>query len=135
MSIQQPLICVLCGRSGLAGYFAKPELASHICKDCVELHNQKMLEDKWFKDEHELQLMILQVLFGVRHAGQGKGCTVAMVSDCIGLEGIFDIRPALSWLRRNKDIEAEQGNFFITDQGVAYLLEQMPALRKLFDAE
>jgi hypothetical protein len=94
-----------------------------------------MLEDNWFKDEHELQLMILQVLFGVRHAGQGKGCTVAMVSDCIGLEGIFDIRPALSCLRRNKDIEAEQGKFFITDQGAAYLLEQMPALRKLFDAE
>lgn len=133
--MQQPPICVLCGRSGFAGYSAKPELGSHICKDCVALHNQKMLEDEWFKDEHELQLMILQVLFGVRHTGQGKGCTLAMVSDCIGLEGIFDIRPALFWLRRNKDIEAEKGKFFITDQGAAYLLEQIPALRKLFDAE
>jgi len=135
LSIQQPLICVFCGLSGLVGYSAKPELGSHICKDCVKLHNRKMLEKGWFKDEHELQLMILQVLFGVRRTGQGKGCTLAMVSDCIGLEGIFDIRPALSWLRRNKDIEAEQGKFFITDQGAAYLLEQIPALRKLFDAE
>ncbi len=132
--MQQPSICILCGRSGLAGYSAKPELGSHICKDCVELHNQKMLEDEWFKDEHELQLMILHVLFGVRHTRQSKGCTVAMVSDCIGLEGV-DIRPAISQLRRNKDIEAEQGKFFITDQGAAYLLEQIPALRKLFDAE
>lgn len=133
--MQQPPICVLCGQSGLAGYSAKPDLGSHICKDCVELHNQKMLENEWFKDEHELQLMILQVLFSARHREQGKGCTLAMVSDCIGLEGIFDIRPALSWLRRNKDIEAEQGKFFITAQGAVYLLEQIPAIRKLFDAE
>lgn len=94
-----------------------------------------MLENEWFEDEHELQLMILQVLFSARHRDQDKGCTAAMVSDCIGLEGIFDIRPALSWLRRNKDIEAEQEKFFITDQGAVYLLEQIPALRKLFDAE
>ncbi|MBP9090180.1 hypothetical protein KBI23_04065 [bacterium] len=133
--MQQPPICVLCGRSGFAGYSAKPELGSHICKDCVELHNQKMLEDEWFRDEHELKLMILQVLFSARHRDQGRGYPVAMVSDCIGLERIFDTRPARSWLRRNKDIEAEQGKSFITDQGAVYLLEQIPALRKLFDAE
>ena len=133
--MQQPPICVLCGRSGLVGYSAKPELGSHICKDCVELRNQKMLENEGFKDEHELQLMILQVLFSARHRGQGKGCTVAMITDCIGLEGIFDIRPAISWLRRNKDVEAEQGKFFINEQGAAYLLEQIPALRRLFDTD
>jgi len=58
-----------------------------------------------------------------------------MVPDCIGLEGIFDIHPALSCLHRTKDVEAEQGKLFITDQAAAYLLEQIPALRKLFDAE
>ncbi len=73
--MQQPLICVLCGLIGLAGCSAKPELGSHICKDCVELHNRKILEEGWFKDEHELHLIILQLLFGVRHTGQGKGCT------------------------------------------------------------
>lgn len=93
-----------------------------------------MLENEWFKDEHELKLMILKVLFSVRHRGQGGGCTVAMVSDCIGFEGV-DIRPAISLLRRNKDVEAEQGKFIITDKGAAYLLEQFPAFRKLFDAE
>jgi hypothetical protein len=93
-----------------------------------------MLENEWFKDEHKLKLMILQVLFSVRHRGQGRGCTVALVSGCIGLEGV-DIRPALSWLRHNKDVEAEQGKFFITEQGAAYLLEQIPSLKKPFDEE
>lgn len=133
--MQQPPICVLCGRSGLAGYSSIHGLSPHACRECVDRHNQQMLENEWFKDEHELKLMILQVLFSVRHRGQGRGCNVAMLSDCIGLEGIFDIRPALSWLRRNKDVEAEQGKFFITDKGAAYLLEQFPAFRKLFDAE
>ena len=75
MSIQQPLIGVLWGLSGLAGYSAKPELGSHICKDCVELHNRTILEEGWFKDEHELHLIILQVLFDVLRACQGKVCT------------------------------------------------------------
>ncbi len=75
-----------------------------------------MLENEWFKDEHELKLVILQVLFRAGNRGNGRGCSFALVSDCVGLEGIFDIRPALSWLRRNKDIEAEQGKFIITEQ-------------------
>ena len=133
--MQQPPICVLCGRSGLSGYSSNQSLSPHACRECVDRQNQEKIELEWFKDEHELNLVILQVLFGVRHVGQAKGCTVSMVSDCIGLEGAFDIRPALSWLHCNKDVEAKQGKFFITDQGAAYLLEQIPALRKLFDAE
>lgn len=93
-----------------------------------------MLENEWFQDEHELKLVILQLLFRARNRGKGRGCSFALVSDCVGLEGV-DIRPALSWLRGNKDVEVEQGKFFITEQGAAYLLEQIPALQKPFDEE
>ncbi len=133
--MQQPQVCIFCGRSGLAGYSSNHGLSPHACSECVDRHNQKMLENEWFKDEHELKLVILQVLFRARNRGNGRGCSFALVSDCVRLEGIFDIRPALSWLRRNKDVEVEQGKFFITEQGAAYLLEQIPALQKPFDEE
>jgi hypothetical protein len=118
--------CAVCGKYFSAVYPGNPELYAHICEECTALS----IKD-WFKNEQELRLAVLQVLYWLRLKNPLNGFTEPMILKCLGLEGIFDIGPPLTWLRENDYIRAGKTKFQITDAGTQYLLEQMPVLKRL----
>ena len=118
--------CAVCGKYFSAVYPGNPELYAHICEECTNLR----IKD-WFKNEQELILAVLQVLYWLRPKNPLKGYTEPMILKCLALDGIFNIGPSLSWLRENGYIRAGKTKFRITDDGMRYLLEQMPVLKKL----
>ncbi len=95
------------------------------------LLNEKVLKEEWFKNDQELGLAILQVLYGARRKNPLKGAADSLISDCLGLKGIFDIGSTLSSLRNSGYIKAGQAKFLITDHGLQYLFEQVPVLKRL----
>jgi hypothetical protein len=123
--------CGICGKYCFAGYHVNPALSPHVCKECTDLLNQKMLKEEWYKNDQELRLAILQVLYTLRQRNPLKRAADSMICDCLGIKGLFDIGPTLSSLSECGYIKADKPKYLITDQGVQYLLEQVPVLKRL----
>ena len=118
--------CHYCGKWSASVNNVDPGQGPHICKECMAQLDQKMLKEEWYKNDQELGLAILQVLYWIRHRNPLKGAADSMISDCLGLKGIFDIGPTLSSLRDSGYIKAGKPKFLLTDQGAQYLFEQLP---------
>ena len=122
--------CNICGKWSVSVNNVDPGQGPHICKECMAQLDEKAMKEEWFKNDQELRVAILQVLYFQRLRKPQKRTRESSISDILALTGVFKIGPTLSWLSDNGYIEATRPDFAITDLGVQFVLAQVPELKR-----
>ncbi|CAM6006237.1 unnamed protein product [Sphagnum balticum] len=76
----------------------------------------------WDLKQSEVRLNILQVL----NAAKSQGAPGKLIADCLQIQDMALLMKSLTWLGKKHFIRMDEKAFFITDEGLAYLREQLP---------